>query len=190
MEIKDWKEYSRDLCLIPFSPFRAWEIIFNQIWFPRDRFQIPWGENHCKILNCSNFSPDDLEWNCYWFMVLFEEIQNTVNWEERVPQKEENNLIANLNLNGKEKRKRKAGKKKRDNKAKGIIFPLSRASKVGRWCGNRILTLPWTSKNSTQTLELNISLCVLVLSLQNEPPCDILHQTGQFAEATNPDNQF
>lgn len=40
-------------------------------------------------------------------MVLFEETQNTVNWEERVPQKEENNLIVNLNLDGKEKQERK-----------------------------------------------------------------------------------
>lgn len=40
-------------------------------------------------------------------MVVFEETQNTVNWEERVPQKGENNLIANLNSDGKVKQERK-----------------------------------------------------------------------------------
>lgn len=40
-------------------------------------------------------------------MVLFEKTQNTVNWEERAPQKEEKNLIVNLNLDGKEKQGKK-----------------------------------------------------------------------------------
>lgn len=113
-------------------------------------------------------------------MVLFEAPQSTVNGEERVPQKEEKNLIANINLDGKEKQERK----NQTTKPKESSSPSPELHNNGSdEMGFLICLEPPRIPPKIQRSDIRPfqHLCVLAtLSLQNKPPCDILHPTGKL----------
>lgn len=115
-------------------------------------------------------------------MVLYEETQN---WEERVLQKEENNLIANLNLDGKEKQERKHRQQSQRNH-----LPLLQSSTIRElmweWDSDSALNLPEFHPNLEPGHQTSAALCALAIpSLQNKPPCDIPHPAGKLCWGHN-----
>lgn len=114
-------------------------------------------------------------------MVLFEEPQSTVNREERVLQKQEKNLIVNLNLDGKEEQE----KKKQTTKLKESPSPSPELHNQGSDVETGFLLCLEPPRIPPKLQGLDISsfqhLCILAtLSLQNKPACDIFHQTVQL----------
>lgn len=105
-----------------------------------------------------------------------------------MPQKEENNLLVNLNLDGEKSRKEENKQQSQRNHLLLQSFSIREVR-----CGNRILTLfepPRIPLKPSEDGHQPFSALWLFLHSRINLPVTFSIKLGNCAEATNPENQF